>query len=319
MKHSIPFVSVLIAFQLLLPSVTVCGQEVIVDDMKYVIFGDEAHLAECLKDRVGDLVVPESVSVDGVTYPVTTIAGPKEGNSNYANNYRPFKNCETIISVKFPKGLKLVGLYGFQACKNLKHVELNEDVDLRGYAFSFCDSLRNVLIPNGCRMDEATFGYLNLDTVEYALGCKNAGQRAFLNSTIGTIILPPAIGSIDWDWLFGVTKVENIVVLSETPPAFNLSKAQAEDKYMAKSLEANLIVPDGAAEEYANHQGWGLYKHIYTCSEYNDGIHTSIQTSQKSTGMSQDVYDLAGRRLNCMPQKGIYIHNRRKVIVSDCK
>lgn len=266
MKRYIHTVLVLFALHLMFPSSSAHGQEVIVDGMKYVIFQGHAVLAECMKEEVGDLVIPETISCDGTEYPVTEIGGQiKEDAGPYhdtTGDPHPFQNCESITSVTLPVSLKKVGMYAFEGCKNLKHVTLTEDVNLGPLAFANCSSLRKVLIPRGCRMSERAFGYCTLDTVEYASGTMTSDNRAFCYSSIGTIIVPSSVEGLPWDWLYGTEQVGNILVFRRTPPIYHVRDCLS-DENMQNALAATIYVPYGAVEAYQKDADWGIFERIY--------------------------------------------------------
>ncbi|MBQ9278128.1 MAG: leucine-rich repeat protein [Lachnospiraceae bacterium] len=67
----------------------------------------------------------------------------------YIDNYA-FKNCSFLENVIFPKGLKKIGQSSFYNCNRLKNWnldELNMLKDIGVYAFSYCNSLTRVKIP----------------------------------------------------------------------------------------------------------------------------------------------------------------------------
>lgn len=263
MKRFVQTVIVLLALHIMFPLVSVQAQEVIVDGIKYVIFQGHAVLAECLKEDVGDLIIPETVSFDGIEYPVTSVGGQVEDDGPYHNNVdnpHPFRNCETITSVTFPKTMKEVGIYAFQGCKNLKRLELAEAVNLGPHAFSYCTSLRKLLIPKGCRMSESAFGYCTLDTVVYATGNSTTDNWNFIGSTIGTIVIPQTVERLPGDWLYETAKVGTIILFKKTPPVYNVHNYSTP---LENAMKAELYVPYGTMETYRKHADWGLFEKIH--------------------------------------------------------
>ena len=263
---------VLLALLVFLPSINVPAQEIIVDGMQYVIFRDYAVLTKCMKEDVGDLVIPESVTINETVYPVTAIGGQIVDDGPYHNNLNdphPFRECSTITSIKLPKTIELVGIYAFQGCKNLKRVELTENVKLEPHAFSYCTSLRKVLSPKGCRMGESAFGYCNLDTLEYEVGSSITDNWNFCGSTIESIFIPQTMERLPGDWLYATEKVGKIYLFKQTPPIHDIHNYSSSE-YMKNALKAELYVPYGSTETYRKHADWGLFEKI---RELPDTIH----------------------------------------------
>ena len=62
---------------------------------------------------------------------------------------RAFENCQTIISVDIPKGVKIIGGRTFADCSNLKTVKLRHGLEeIWGFAFEDCTSLTSIEIPS---------------------------------------------------------------------------------------------------------------------------------------------------------------------------
>lgn len=70
-----------------------------------------------------------------------------------------------------------------------------------------------------------------------------------------------------------------------------------------------LYVPVGSVDAYKAHNIWGRFKNI---QEFDA---TNIQLIGKSSNTRARVYDVMGRSVNEIPQKGLYIINGKKVVV----
>lgn len=82
----------------------------------------------------GDVVIPETLTIEGTTYPVTAIG-------NYA-----FKDCVGLIHVTIPDGITSIGYCAFWECMGLVSVTIPESVASIGdYAFASCYSLRELV------------------------------------------------------------------------------------------------------------------------------------------------------------------------------
>ena len=85
----------------------------------------------------GNVVIPESVTYNGATYPVTSIGA-------YA-----FYFCRSLTSVTIPNSVKTIGYSAFEDCSGLTSVTIGNSVtSIGGSAFYSCSGLTSVTIPN---------------------------------------------------------------------------------------------------------------------------------------------------------------------------
>ena len=85
---------------------------------------------------VGDLVIPSSVTYDGKTYSVVSIA------------WRAFTSCQGVTSVTIPSSVTVISGMAFTKCSNLTTVIIpNSVTEIGGYAFQDCTSLTTVNVP----------------------------------------------------------------------------------------------------------------------------------------------------------------------------
>ena len=86
-------------------------------DVKYkVITIGRNPAVECVRTtdkNLKNLVIPSSVTIDGVNYKVTAIAD------------NAFKNCKKLTTVRIGTNVSRIGKRAFNGCKNLKSVKIN--------------------------------------------------------------------------------------------------------------------------------------------------------------------------------------------------
>lgn len=129
----------------------------------------------------GDIVVPESISVDGVDYPVTAVAT------------RAFFRCSDLKSVSLPNSITTIGQYAFQHCSALKEVHLSSNITaLETSTFHGCTSLQSIQLPGSI---------LSISTSVFA-GC----------TSLESIVLPDACGKIDTSAFGGCTMLKDITL-----------------------------------------------------------------------------------------------------------
>ena len=105
-----------------------------------------------------ELVIPETIEVDGRQYRITVI-------DDYA-----FYDCINLISVTLPESVMQIGSYAFYSCFALKSIVLPEGIEcIEPYAFDECVMLESVVIPKSVKhIEKSAFeDCLSLKTVYY--------------------------------------------------------------------------------------------------------------------------------------------------------
>ena len=85
----------------------------------------------------GDVVIPETVTYNGITYSVTSLG------------WACFTYCSSLTSITIPNSVTSVGEYCFSACRSLTSITIGNSVTSLGKCcFSYCSSLTSFTIPN---------------------------------------------------------------------------------------------------------------------------------------------------------------------------
>nr|MCR5100380.1 Ig-like domain-containing protein [Butyrivibrio sp.] len=102
----------------------------------YTVTSDSTVTYEAPKNKnVKKVTIPNTVTIDGVTYDVTAI----DGNA--------FKNCKKLKSVSIPSNIQTIGNNAFTNCSKLKKVTLPKNVTKIGKnTFKGCSSLSKIVI-----------------------------------------------------------------------------------------------------------------------------------------------------------------------------
>ena len=114
----------------------------------------------------GDIVIPASISVDGVDYTVTSIG-------DYA-----FSGRSGLTSIEIPNSVTSIGSYAFEGCSSLTNIEIPNSVTSIGfYAFYYCFSLTSITMQ---RATPPTIGAhlfyecIELETIYVPVGASEA-------------------------------------------------------------------------------------------------------------------------------------------------
>ena len=160
----------------------------------------------------GKVIIPESVSNNGIVYTVTEIAD------------QAFWKCSAMTSVKIPKSITYVGSLGFkectsldslvfpnddmkfsywyvcQGCTNLTYVRLPEHLTGLGYfMFAECENLESIRIPESCVSfpDYTFFRCYKLKEVNIPYGVPSLGMADFYECyELEHLDIPPTVKSI---------------------------------------------------------------------------------------------------------------------------
>lgn len=139
------------------------------------VSGRTAAYVKPLDKKQKTIVIPATVSINGVKYKITAIAD------------RAFKGNKNVAKVKIGSGITKIGKNVFYGCRNLKTVTIGKNVvEIGAKAFYKCTSLTKVTIPAKVRkIGKLAFcGCWKLKLVDVRtkkLTDKKVGAKAFMN------------------------------------------------------------------------------------------------------------------------------------------
>ncbi len=223
MKHRVSIIAVLLM-------VMIVPKKVIAHDFSavapsgqtlyYSINGTEATvtaLASGAWNIYGDLIIPDSVTYNSFSYPVTRIG------------YYAFGECSGLLSVTIPNTVRTIESYAFYECSSLHTITIGSGVISIGqYAFAYCNSASRVnytgTITQWCNIK---FDYDNSNPLRYAhdLYINNEKivnlvipndvsaikQYSFMGASIVSVDVGESVDTIGWCSFSYCTLLDSIV------------------------------------------------------------------------------------------------------------
>lgn len=205
---------------LLLLPLLAAADEVQIDGLWYNIDsnGNTAQVIQ-YKDNVkyeGDIVIPSTVTYDGVEYSVTSIG-------NYA-----FYNCSSLTEINIPQGITTIGSCAFDGCSGLTKAKFSSIESLCNINFSDNygnplyyahhlyineEEVTNVIIPSSITTirNYTFYGCSSITAISIPQEVTSIGISAFSGcSSLTTINIPQGVTSIEWGVFQGCSNLTEI-------------------------------------------------------------------------------------------------------------
>ena len=225
----------------------------------YYYLNNETHTAEVkgkwLDKYSGDVIIPGSVSYEGIQYIVTSI-----GNN-------AFEDCEQLSSVVIPNSVITVGYSAFSGCTGLTTVYVgNNLLSVDFGAFEDCTSLTSVHISDLAAWCNISFNWSSSNPLYYARhlymngeeikdliipnGVTTIGNYVFENCSEFTSVTIPktvtSIGSKAFDGCNGLNSVRISDLASWCNITFDSNPLNNAHHLFINDKEINnLIIPNG--------------------------------------------------------------------------
>lgn len=148
------------------------------------------------KESIGEIVIPDAITLAGQIYKVTSV-----GANAFLNNKEitkvviganvkiieknAFKGCSNLVSVTMGDSVKSIGVNAFYSCKSLKSVTLGKNITtISDKAFYKCSALAKIIIPKKVNKigKQAFYNCKKLKTITIQtsqLTSKKVGKNAF--------------------------------------------------------------------------------------------------------------------------------------------
>ena len=198
--------------------------EIILNGIKYRLNIDKT--AEVLaNDYSGDIIIPENVTYNDVTYRITSLENGCFNDCSYLTSIslpdgitslgkNCFYDCSSLTTIELPDGITSIGPNCFYGCSSLKSIKLPTGLTSMGYeCFSGCSSLTSISLPVGLTSlkRECFNGCSSLKSIELPDGLTSIEHDCFNGcSSLKSIELPDGLTSIEHDCFAGCSSLKSI-------------------------------------------------------------------------------------------------------------
>ena len=299
---------IFLLFSLLLGVLSAWAYDVELDGIFYNLDKENKTASVASYSYKGAVVIPETISVDGKAYTVTSLG-------EYC-----FSGCWGLTSITIPNSVTRIGEYCFSSCGGLESIVVesgNTVYDSRENCNAIIETATNTML-SGCRNttipnsvtslgDGCFSGCSGLTSITIPSSVTSLGEYCFSDcSGLTSITIPNSVTSLGgycFDCCLGLTEVH---ANRETPPATGY-----DIFHTCISLQT-IYVPTGASANY-DIAPWNAYKIVE--EEVQSGI-TAVTVEGETAA---PVYHLNGSRAGTMKNfsaqpKGIYIVKGKKVL-----
>ena len=197
----------------------------------------------------GEVVIPESVTYNGTTYPVTGIGLSAFAESDVSSVTIPstvteivngaFQNCAKLTRVDIPNSVTTLKSGAFFNCSQLESVTIGSGVTtISQYAFAYCPKLKEITIPN------------TVTTIE---------NDAFYQCTgLASVVIGSGVTTIGSSAFYVCDNLTSVTILRQQPPSLE----GYTDFTFSNRANATLYVPYGCKSNYQSVNYWEEFKQI---------------------------------------------------------
>lgn len=197
----------LLLLALLMP-ITSAAHDFEVNGIFYIINGNEATVTfygstYTSANYYNDIEIPQSITYDGNTYPVTAIGD------------HAFYRCTEITSVIIPNTVKSIGIQAFSFCRELTSIVIPKLVsNIGNSAFEGCSGIKNLIWnAQNCPYDGA-IPTSNIETITIGNEVEVVPNLFMHGSKITSLTIPSSVITIGWAAFTDSKSLTNIVVSS---------------------------------------------------------------------------------------------------------
>ena len=195
----------------------------------------------------GSVVIPNSVTFNGIGYRVTAIGE------------RAFQNCSDLTSIEIPNSVTSIGKCAFYGCASLTSITLPNNVTkIDEEAFASCYNLTDIKIPNSLTtIGASAFSYcFGLTNIEIPNSVTSIGRYAFYDcSRLISVTIPNSVTSIGEYAFSSCENLKEVHICDLNawlclyfPNIYANPLYYARNLYLNGEKITNLVIPDNVTE-----------------------------------------------------------------------
>ena len=205
-----------LSFLLVLLPLFVSADPVEIDGICY-IFNLSSKVAEVTQNPfiyTGNVVIPKTITYEGVSYEVTSIGT------------RAFYNCKNLTSVTIPSSVEIIRSDAFSDCAKLNSVHITDieawikiifvsnPLVLAHHLFLNGEEIKDLIIPSSVTsIGDNTFIGCSLTSVTIPNSVTSIGENAFKNcSSLTSVIIPNSVSSIGNTAFSGCSSLTSVTI-----------------------------------------------------------------------------------------------------------
>ena len=218
------------------------------------------------------IVIPETITIDGVKYSITRI-----GSHAFRNSY--------MLTVTIPNSVTRIEQEAFSECGVLYSVILGNNVTTIGDgAFAWCGHLQSINIPNSVTtIEHAAFYESGLHYIIIPSNVTTIGSSAFAGcKELTTITFSNDAKSIEGEYPFhSCSSLKQINIPTCTPPSCS------DELFWGINLEKCVLnIPIGSEAAYRKADVWKDFENMHERSKVN-GIYYHHGTAQEEVSVTR--------------------------------
>lgn len=215
------------------------------DNQKYEVEVTEHDNFQNYKMYVGDVMIPESVTYESVTYTVSRI----ESSAFYGSTY--------LRSVHIPETVQFIDYIAdtFYFCTGLESIFVAEQNE------AYCD-IDGVLFTKD-KSTLVTYPVGRYGAYTVPAGVQMIGQVAFYNRrNMTSVTLPESLNEIRVYAFWGCENLKTVISHNPIPPILASDLSDTNINVFGNLKPDTLRVPRAAIEAYGSAGEWSLFAHI---------------------------------------------------------
>jgi len=257
-----------------------------INGVRYILKDGEATIGRQNKELTGDVIIPETVDHDGVSYTVVDMVKPTNiiawsSNRTTCEN-GAFQSCE-VSSVVLPNTITVIAAGAFNSCPKLTSITLPSNTTQLGAAcFAGCTSLEEIFLPetitefgSSTRYGFKSYifgGCTSLKKVNMPKGITSLAEGSFKGSGLETFLIPSNITGLQED-CFSAKNLKSIKICHR-----NLDDLKYTESCFSNVSNIDLYVPEGYKALYEEFYPWKSFKSI---SEYKEADDDTLYNAYK--------------------------------------